>query len=152
MFSFASCLTLLASILVLPAIALPSPPVPYSTEPSIDKSITVPSPGGAPVPLTQSQIDSFTPAIRYTSAAYCSLPQLASWNCGASCNANPGFKTAAVGGDGLQTPRCKFYLPFLGVPFTQLPSSHQGTLGLIPLHRPASRGIKDQIQTASSLS
>ncbi|KAJ7623646.1 Alpha/Beta hydrolase protein [Roridomyces roridus] len=50
--------------------------------------------------LTQAQIDAFTPYEWYASAGYCSPATTLAWNCGANCDANPGFQPVASGGDG----------------------------------------------------
>jgi hypothetical protein len=50
--------------------------------------------------LSTTQINSYTPYTHYASTAYCSPASTLAWNCGANCNANPGFKPIASGGDG----------------------------------------------------
>ncbi|KAG2754953.1 alpha/beta-hydrolase [Suillus brevipes Sb2] len=50
--------------------------------------------------LTTSQIDQFTTYTYYASAGYCTNTQTLAWNCGTNCNANPGFKPVASGGNG----------------------------------------------------
>jgi len=50
--------------------------------------------------LTASQIAAFKPYSFFASAAYCAPANTLAWNCGANCNANPGFVPIASGGDG----------------------------------------------------
>lgn len=50
--------------------------------------------------LSASQISSFRPYTYYASAGYCAASATADWNCGANCEANPGFIPVASGGDG----------------------------------------------------
>ncbi|KAG0697948.1 Alpha/Beta hydrolase protein [Suillus ampliporus] len=50
--------------------------------------------------LTTSQIDYFTTYTYYASAGYCTNTQTLAWDCGTNCNANPGFKPVASGGNG----------------------------------------------------
>ncbi|EGN97011.1 hypothetical protein SERLA73DRAFT_185287 [Serpula lacrymans var. lacrymans S7.3] len=50
--------------------------------------------------LSTSQIDAFTPFTWYASAGYCQASATLAWNCGANCQANPGFKPTASGGNG----------------------------------------------------
>jgi hypothetical protein len=57
--------------------------------------------------LSQSQIDFFTPYSYYASAAYCNPSTTLNWSCGTNCNANPGFKPIASGGDGSDVQYCK---------------------------------------------
>lgn len=50
--------------------------------------------------LTTSQIDQFTTYTYYASAGYCTNTQTLAWDCGTNCDANPGFKPVASGGNG----------------------------------------------------
>ncbi|KAG1738950.1 Alpha/Beta hydrolase protein [Suillus lakei] len=50
--------------------------------------------------LTTSQIDQFTTYTHYASAGYCTNTQTLAWDCGTNCDANPGFKPVASGGNG----------------------------------------------------
>lgn len=50
--------------------------------------------------LTTTQIDQFTPYTYYASAGYCTNTQTLAWDCGTNCDANPGFKPVASGGNG----------------------------------------------------
>ncbi|OJA11520.1 hypothetical protein AZE42_09430 [Rhizopogon vesiculosus] len=56
--------------------------------------------------LTTSQIDAFTPYTYYASAGHCTNTQTLAWNCGTNCNANPGFKPVASGGNGDSVQYC----------------------------------------------
>ncbi|KAF8075191.1 lipase [Lyophyllum atratum] len=53
--------------------------------------------------LTAAQIAAYRPFTHYASTAYCQPASTLAWNCGANCNANPGFKPVASGGDGSNT-------------------------------------------------
>lgn len=55
-------------------------------------------------PLSTSQIDAFTPYSYYAAAAYCRPAKSIHWDCGVNCDANPGFKPLAAGGDGDSVP------------------------------------------------
>lgn len=76
--------------------------------------------------LSAASISAFTPYSYYASTGYCTPATTLAWNCGgsssqdrvrestnrilvANCNANPGFKTVASGGDGTITQYCKSY-------------------------------------------
>ncbi|KAJ7708834.1 lipase [Mycena rosella] len=74
--------------------------------------------------LSASQISTFKPYTFYAAAAYCQPATTLAWNCGANCNANPGFHPIASGGDGDAT---QFW--FVGVDMTlgTVIVSHQGT-------------------------
>ncbi|KAG2087533.1 Alpha/Beta hydrolase protein [Suillus discolor] len=50
--------------------------------------------------LATSQIDQFTSYTYYASAGYCTNKQTLAWDCGTNCDANPGFKPVASGGNG----------------------------------------------------
>ncbi|KII86164.1 hypothetical protein PLICRDRAFT_114670 [Plicaturopsis crispa FD-325 SS-3] len=50
--------------------------------------------------LSPAQIDTFTPYTWFTSTASCVPSATLTWSCGANCDANPGFKPIASGGDG----------------------------------------------------
>ncbi|KAJ6605839.1 lipase [Mycena sp. CBHHK59/15] len=50
--------------------------------------------------LSTSQISTFKPYSFYASAGYCKSAATLAWNCGANCDANPGFHPVASGGDG----------------------------------------------------
>lgn len=56
--------------------------------------------------LTSAQISAFKPYSFYAAAAYCNPSVTATWTCGTNCNANPGFKPVASGGDGDETQFC----------------------------------------------
>ncbi|KAF9466208.1 lipase class 3 family protein [Collybia nuda] len=53
--------------------------------------------------LTAAQVATFKPYTRFASTAYCNPANTLAWNCGANCNANPGFRPTASGGDGAVT-------------------------------------------------
>ncbi|KAK0220861.1 alpha/beta-hydrolase [Armillaria nabsnona] len=50
--------------------------------------------------LTSAQVSAFKPYTFYLSAGYCQPSTTLTWTCGAPCEANPGFKPVASGGDG----------------------------------------------------
>ncbi|KAJ7639216.1 lipase class 3 family protein [Roridomyces roridus] len=50
--------------------------------------------------LSASQVSGYTPYAHYAGAGYCTPSQTKAWDCGAHCDANPGFQTVASGGDG----------------------------------------------------
>ncbi|KAK0501700.1 lipase [Armillaria luteobubalina] len=50
--------------------------------------------------LTSAQVSAFHPYTSYASAGYCQPSTTLTWTCGAPCQANPGFKPVASGGDG----------------------------------------------------
>lgn len=77
-------------VLMLGLVEVCAAPTPTPT-PVDQQNITV---------LTSSQINTFAPYTWYTSAAYCALDKIISWDCGANCDANPNFKPVASGGDG----------------------------------------------------
>lgn len=56
--------------------------------------------------MTSAQVNAFTPYTYYASAGYCNPSVTETWTCGANCNANPGFKPIASGGDGSSTQFC----------------------------------------------
>jgi len=50
--------------------------------------------------LTAAQVSAYKPYSFYAASAYCPPANTLAWNCGGNCNANPGFKPVASGGDG----------------------------------------------------
>ncbi|SJL13761.1 uncharacterized protein ARMOST_17209 [Armillaria ostoyae] len=50
--------------------------------------------------LTSTQVTAFKPYTFYASAGYCQPSTTLTWTCGTPCQANPGFKPVASGGDG----------------------------------------------------
>ncbi|KIJ65404.1 hypothetical protein HYDPIDRAFT_130507 [Hydnomerulius pinastri MD-312] len=50
--------------------------------------------------LTTPEIKLYTPYTNYASTAYCAPAQTIAWACGRPCDANPGFRPIASGGDG----------------------------------------------------
>ncbi|OCH96309.1 lipase [Obba rivulosa] len=73
---------------------------------------------------SQSQISSYTPYTYYASAGYCTASATLSWNCGANCEANPGFQPTASGGDGDDT---QFWYVGYDPSLRTVIVSHQGT-------------------------
>lgn len=74
--------------------------------------------------LSAAQIASFKPFTHYASTAYCKPAQTLTWSCGANCNANPGFKPIASGGDGDLT---QFWFVGFDPTLKTVIVSHQGT-------------------------
>jgi hypothetical protein len=56
--------------------------------------------------MASTQVNALTPYTYYASAGYCNLSVTATWTCGANCNANPGFRPIASGGDGSSIQFC----------------------------------------------
>ncbi|GLB41589.1 putative lipase (class 3) [Lyophyllum shimeji] len=50
--------------------------------------------------LTAGQVAAYKPYSYYAASAYCQPASTLAWNCGGNCNANPGFKPVASGGNG----------------------------------------------------
>ncbi|KAK1221310.1 hypothetical protein PQX77_015882 [Marasmius sp. AFHP31] len=50
--------------------------------------------------LSSAQVSSYKPYSFFAAAAYCKPANTKAWNCGTNCNARPGFKPVASGGDG----------------------------------------------------
>ncbi|KAH9848457.1 lipase [Lenzites betulinus] len=74
--------------------------------------------------LSDTQIASYKPYTNYASTAYCKPATTLAWNCGANCNANPGFVPVASGGNGLSIQFWYVgYDPTLG----EVIVGHQGT-------------------------
>lgn len=68
----------------------------------------VPTPAaGGVAPLTAPEVSSFKPYTYFASAGYCDPKDIRTWSCGRNCDANPGFKPVAAGGDGVVTQFCK---------------------------------------------
>ena len=75
---------------------------------SIDATLDV-EPRSSPAavtPMTSAQVDVLTPYTYYTRAGYCNSSVTKTWTCGASCDANPGFRPIASGGDGSNIQYC----------------------------------------------
>ena len=51
-------------------------------------------------PMSIAQVNALTPYTYYASAGYCNPSVTKTWKCGANCDANPGFRPIASGGDG----------------------------------------------------
>jgi len=85
----------LITVLGLTALATQAFAVPSNVE--IVKKASITS-------LTTTQINALTPYAWYASAAYCGAGTLATWSCGANCDANPNFEVVTAGGDGSDDP------------------------------------------------
>ena len=57
-------------------------------------------------PMSGAQVGAVTPYTYYASAGYCNPSVTKNWTCGTNCNANPGFRPIASGGDGSITQFC----------------------------------------------
>jgi hypothetical protein len=75
-------------------------------------------------PLSSNQISSYTPFTYFASAAYCSPSTTIIWGCGANCQANPDFQTAASGGDGDST---QYWYVGFSPSLNTVIVAHQGT-------------------------
>ncbi|KAI0073058.1 alpha/beta-hydrolase [Panus rudis PR-1116 ss-1] len=75
-------------------------------------------------PLTQSQIDSFTPYTWYAAAVGCNPNATLTWTCGPRCDANPDFQPVATGGDGIVT---QFWFVGFDPKLNTVVVSHQAT-------------------------
>jgi len=73
---------------------------------------------------SQSQISGYTPYTWYASAGYCSASETLAWDCGSNCEANPGFKPVASGGDGDDT---QYWFVGYDPSLDTVIVSHQGT-------------------------
>ncbi|KAI0358195.1 alpha/beta-hydrolase [Trametes cingulata] len=81
----------------------------------LDQSITA---------VSATQIASFTPYSFYASAGYCDASVTKTWTCGANCQANPGFKVVAAGGNGFDV---QFWFVGYDPALDTVIVSHQGT-------------------------
>jgi len=66
----------------------------------LQQTFDIASGHGNATELTPSQFAEFTPYIQFARAAYCDPKKITGWNCGAACNALPGFQPNLTGGDG----------------------------------------------------
>lgn len=110
-FAIANALLLLAAVGVLAA------PV---DDVDSDLSVSVDSVDAASLPvaitaISNSQVDSYTPFTHYAAAGYCNPSVTEAWTCGANCDANPGFKPIASGGDGSSTQFCTYEVSETGL-------------------------------------
>ena len=97
-------LLLLTSLTVL---AAPASNVDTGVSPAIDDDLSPADASPTEITvMTSTQVDAFTPYTYYASAGFCSPSVTLIWTCGANCNANPGFKPIASGGDGSTTQFC----------------------------------------------
>jgi hypothetical protein len=60
--------------------------------------------------LSPAQVASFKPYTFFASTAYCDASTTKNWTCGANCDANPGFKPIASGGNGDSIQFCEWNL------------------------------------------
>ncbi|TFK48454.1 lipase [Heliocybe sulcata] len=74
--------------------------------------------------LPTDQIASYKPYTYYASAGYCEPAATLAWNCGANCEANPGFQPVASGGDGAAT---QWWYVGYDATLNTVIVSHQGT-------------------------
>jgi len=74
--------------------------------------------------LSQAQISPYKPYTYFASTGYCSPATTLTWSCGANCDANPGFKPVASGGDGVFT---QFWFVGYNPASDEVIVSHQGT-------------------------
>ena len=108
-------LLLLTSLTVL---AAPASNVDTGVSPAIDDDLSPADASPTEITvMTSTQVNAFTPYTYYASAGFCSPSVTLTWTCGANCNANPGFKPIASGGDGSTTQFCLslFYNPAIKV-------------------------------------
>ncbi|KAJ7291065.1 lipase [Mycena rebaudengoi] len=74
--------------------------------------------------LSPAQVTAFKPYSFYAATGYCAPAQTLTWSCGANCNANPGFKPIASGGDG---DSVQFWYVGVDPALATVIVSHQGT-------------------------
>jgi len=74
--------------------------------------------------ISSSQISSFSPFTFYASTGYCRPSTIITWTCGANCDANPGFRPVASGGDGSDV---QFWFVGFDPSLSTVIVSHQGT-------------------------
>jgi len=75
--------------------------------------------------LSTSQISTFTPYSFFASAGYCTPATTLAWDCGANCQANPGFMPVASGGNG---DSVQFWFVGYDPTLDTVIVSHQGTV------------------------
>lgn len=78
----------------------PAADVSVDSDPVVEVNVDAVSLLAPVTPMTSAQVDALTPYTYYTSAGYCNPSVTRSWTCGANCDANPGFRPIASGGDG----------------------------------------------------
>ena len=81
----------------------------------VDNSVDAVPPLAAVTAISNSQVDSYTPFTHYAAAGYCNPSVTKTWTCGANCDANPGFKPIASGGDGSSTQFCTYEVSETGL-------------------------------------
>ncbi|KAJ7777400.1 Alpha/Beta hydrolase protein [Mycena metata] len=74
--------------------------------------------------LSAAQIAAYKPYTFYAAAGYCEPATTLAWDCGANCEANPGFQPVASGGDGDAT---QFWFVGADTKLGTVIVSHQGT-------------------------
>ena len=101
-------------LVALTALAAPVDDVDSNASPTVDLSVdSDPTVGvddtasvdavsllASVTPMTSAQVDALTPYTYYASSGYCNPSVTKNWTCGANCDANPGFRPIASGGDG----------------------------------------------------
>ncbi|CAK5278174.1 unnamed protein product [Mycena citricolor] len=106
---------LAAALLPFGVLLLAANANPLAPRQSADANITA---------LTDAEIDLFTPYSYYAAAAYCPPNTTLAWNCSTNCDANPGFKPIASGGDGGAT---QFWYVGYDAALQTVVVAHQGT-------------------------
>lgn len=101
----------LSLLTALTALAAPVDNVGSSVSPAVNVSVDSESTDAtsdvdAVTAMSSTQVNAFTPYTYYASAGYCNPSVTETWTCGANCDANPGFKPIASGGDGSSTQFC----------------------------------------------
>jgi hypothetical protein len=105
---FVNVSALLLLLVSLTIFAAPVDDVDLDPELNLDATPTVDavSSSTAITVISSAQVNAFTPYTYYASAGYCNPSVTKTWACGANCEANPGFKSIASGGDGSSTQYC----------------------------------------------
>ncbi|KAI1790374.1 alpha/beta-hydrolase [Ganoderma leucocontextum] len=75
-------------------------------------------------PVDRAQIAAFKPYTWFAAAANCNASTTVDWSCGEKCDANPGFKPVASGGDGIVT---QFWYVGYDPALDEIIVGHQGT-------------------------
>ena len=79
--------------------------------------------------MTTAQVNVFRPFTHYAAAGHCNSSVTITWTCGTNCDANPGFKPIASGGDGSIDQFCSWVF------FSTLCQKPSSPLGLIRVCR-----------------
>ncbi|KAF9646508.1 alpha/beta-hydrolase [Thelephora ganbajun] len=157
---FVNTKVILPLLAALTALAAPLDNVDSSVSPVVDVVVdSDPTVGVDPTPavdavtslatvtsMTNGQVNALTPYTYYASAGYCNPSVTQTWTCGANCNANPGFKPIASGGDGSST---QFWYVGYDPTLQTIVVVHQGTDGsqILPLLTDADI-ILDELSTS----